>query len=228
MMCILLCGGLGTRLKPLTDTCPKPLLLVNGTPIIGYTIKHLIKQGFKKLVINIQSKDIALWEYAIATYRNSIEIFLLPESKPIGTAGTIKHCIENKLITDQDFLVIYGDVISFHDHKQTLVDHRQTRNWITALFHAKEMSSMIETNEDGIVTGFAERPLVKTNSGIYWFNKNMFYGDKWKNCFDIPRDILQTLSGFKGFRAFPHKGYRISIDTKERLDQAEKELKDIV
>jgi len=229
MEAIILCGGYGTRMGELTKNTPKPLLEVNCKPILEHTLDHLITLGFKKAVINIAYlKEQFYVRYPITTtlrrQYKTIEIDFIEEDKPVGTAQTVNNIIKKGLIESQNFLVIYGDVISKHNHFDTYKYHQQTGAWITILYHARQISSMIVTDDNDFVTMFAERPLAKTNSGIYWLNKLPFKSMP-ASVVDLAKDFFTTFSGSECFRAIPHEGYRCAIDTKERLEQAREDLK---
>lgn len=227
MKTLLLCAGYGTRMGVLTKECPKPLLKVNDNrPIIDYTIEHLSKLGLTDIIINVHQMQDQFQQYAsYAETKWNVKITLEYEQELLGSAGTVKSLYDKKIWNTDDLLVIYGDVISFHNHKNTLDFHKKNKNWLTILYHAKQISSLMSLRQDQTVMVFQERPLVNTNSGIYIVNKSLFEHSGFKNGkADFPKDVFPKMAGYSFFRALPHEGYRISIDTPEKLEIARLEL----
>jgi len=217
MKCLILCAGFGTRLKPLTDDTPKPLLKVNGKPIIQYTIDHLYKLGIKDIAINVHYKANRFVEYLKDT---NIKIF--HEDEALGTAGAVKNAKD--FLDSEEFLVIYGDVICYENFNAMKNFHKQRNALATILVHKNKSNSLIEIGENDKIVKFKERPCIKvsgwTNSGIYIFNKEIF--DYIPDGFsDFPKDIFSKLNRYYAFRL---KSYRIAIDSYWRLKKAEREL----
>ena len=211
--CFILCGGKGERLRPLTDYCCKPMLKVQGKSILKWQFDHLLSLGFKKENI-----------YFLAGYRawdiqKEFDNVII-EDTPLGTAGAIKN-IEH-LVTSENFFVLYGDIISFEDHRETLKFHKHNAAIATIKHHLREVNSEIRVNRDNNIIDFVEHSKIKTNSDIYCFNKDIFdyIGNGFK---DFPVNIFPILPRYH-FYSLPIENYRIAIDSLQRLEQAEKDM----
>ena len=110
MKALILAGGRGKRLRPITDKIPKPLILINNTPLIERSIKYLKKFGINDIIIcsGYKSKQIENFLKKKRNFNCKIEFSI--EKTPLGTAGAIKKATEK--ISEESFVVIYGDVIT--------------------------------------------------------------------------------------------------------------------
>ena len=97
MKAIILAGGLGTRLRPLTDKTPKPLLPIKGTPIIEHAINNFKKHGIKDIILSIGYKAEKIKEYFGDGSRIGVNISYCIEEEPLGTGGAIKKAAEDIL-----------------------------------------------------------------------------------------------------------------------------------
>ena len=118
MKALILAGGRGKRLRPLTDKIPKSLIPINKKPLIQYTIKYLKKFGINEIIIcsGYKSKQIQNFLKKKKNFGCKIEYSI--EKNPLGTAGAIKNAIKN--LSDESFLVINGDIITNIDLKKIL------------------------------------------------------------------------------------------------------------
>jgi NDP-sugar pyrophosphorylase family protein len=108
----LMVGGVGARLRPLTDVCPKPLLKIGGVPLLQRTLESLIRQGFRNFYLSVNYKAEMIEEF-FGTGRDwEVNITYLRELEPMGTAGSLK-LIEETL--DTPLVVMNGDLFSEHD-----------------------------------------------------------------------------------------------------------------
>ena len=110
MKAIVLAGGRGKRLRPITDKIPKPLILINNVPLIERSIKYLKKFGINEIIIcsGYRSKQIETFLKKNKNFRCKIEFSV--EKTPLGTGGAIRKAMEK--ISDESFVVINGDVIT--------------------------------------------------------------------------------------------------------------------
>jgi NDP-sugar pyrophosphorylase family protein len=109
MQCIILAGGRGTRMRPLTDTIPKSLIPVNERPFLFIQLEHLFRCGVDKVLFSLGYKGEAIVkavkEHAI---KNCHFDFVFDGDEPLGTAGAIRRALDESLL-DERFLVLYGD-----------------------------------------------------------------------------------------------------------------------
>jgi len=110
MKAIILAGGRGKRLRPITDKIPKPLILIDNVPLIERSIKYLKKFGINEIIIcsGYRSKQIEIFLKKNKNFKCKIEFSI--EKTPLGTGGAIRKAMER--ISDESFVVINGDVIT--------------------------------------------------------------------------------------------------------------------
>lgn len=182
MKAIILAGGRGKRLRPVTDYVPKPLVPLNNIPIIEWQIKYLKKFGVDKIVICSGYKAQMIKNYFSVKNNLGLEIKFSNEKTPLGTGGAIKQA--GNLIKNESFIVMNGDIITNIDLKKLLV----TPNSIAAI-ELRTKFGIMDTR-DAKVIKFREKkeiPEVWMNAGIYHLKKNVLK--------DLPKkgDIEKTV-----------------------------------
>jgi mannose-1-phosphate guanylyltransferase len=183
MKCIILVGGFGTRLRPLTFTVPKPLVPFCNKPIVEHQIAAAVKAGVKHVILAVGWKADDMQE-AIEEFktRYHIEITCSVETFPLGTAGPIRLA-ENILRTgpaDEPFFVFNSDVICNFPLIQMLEFHRTHGGEGTICVTKVEDPSkygVVVSNEQGRIERFVEKPSVfisdNINAGLYILNKSV-------------------------------------------------------
>jgi NDP-sugar pyrophosphorylase family protein len=132
MKAIILCAGYGTRLKPLTDIIPKPLVKIMGIPVVEYTINLLAKSGIKDIFIN---RHHLLNEFDKINIPEGVNIEFSYEPQILGTSGGILS-FEDKL--DDDFLVINGDVLVNLDINELISSHNKSKKIATMVLRNRD------------------------------------------------------------------------------------------
>ena len=168
MDAIILAGGKGTRLKPLTDYIPKPLIPINNRPIIEWQIRYLKKFGVSQIIICTGYKAKQIEGYLEKKANFGLKIRFSVEKKPLGTGGAIKKAA--KMIHGNSFLVLNGDIITNIDIRQMY----KKKNSI-ALVELKTKYGTVAIQGDKI-TEFREKksvPDVWMNTGIYHLDRNI-------------------------------------------------------
>ncbi len=168
---VLMAGGKGSRLSPLTDDCPKPMLKVSGTPMLETLIKRLKKFGYSKIYISVNYLSEQIKDYFQDGEKFNIKIEYISENKPLGTAGSL-YLLKGKI--NNPFLVMNGDVITEIDFVNFLRFHSSRNSKATMAVKLHEMQSdygVVETKGLNIV-GFKEKPIFSNyiNTGIYILN----------------------------------------------------------
>ena len=168
MDAVILAGGMGTRLKPLTDYVPKPLIPINNVPLIEWQIRYLKKFGVNRIIICTGYKTEQIEDYLEKKANFGTTVQFSVEKKPLGTGGAIKKAA--KMIRGKSFLVLNGDVITNIDIRQIY----KKKNSI-ALVELKTKYGTVTIQEDKI-TEFREKkvvPDVWMNAGIYHLDKSI-------------------------------------------------------
>lgn len=222
---VILVGGLGTRLRSVLPSAPKPLALVGGTPFLELLVLQLRSQGVRRVVlctgyladqINERFDDGRKWGVAIG-YSN--------EPYPLGTAGAVKFA-EAYLEQDTEFLVMNGDSFLEVDLRQLISFHRKHGGLMTmAVRRIAEAAryGTVEVNKDGRVISFAEKTAARIpgiiNGGVYLFNHDVL-----RNITEGPvsfeRDVFPLLLE-QGVYALEQHGMFIDIGTPEDYARAQ-------
>ncbi len=158
MKAIILVGGEGTRLRPLTDNVVKTMVPVLNKPFLEYIIHHLRRHGINEVVLTLCHKPHQLEEYFGDGSKSNIRLSYVIEDSPLGTAGAIKNA--QKHITDS-FIVINGDIFTDLDLSGMLHFHRNTKAKITiALTPVDDPTfyGVIESDAQNRITSFTEKP----------------------------------------------------------------------
>lgn len=229
---LLLAGGLGTRLRPLTDTVPKCLIDVGGRPILDYWLNALMAANIREVLVNTHHLPEAVRAY-IDT-RNSVhDIQLIEAFEPelLGSAGTVHANLKWADAADE-IVVIYADNLSNIDLSALLAFHHQHDDPMTmVLFRTPypEKCGIAVLDAHNHVTEFVEKPDQPqsdlANAGIYVLDPDAWREIADMNVFDFGFDVLPAFVG--RMRGFVHQGYHRDIGTPESLAQARADIRGI-
>ena len=165
MKAIILAGGRGKRLRPITDYVPKPLVPIKNIPIIEWQLKYLKKFGINEVIICTGYKQDMIENY-LDSKKIGIKIHYSIEKTPLGTGGAIKKAA--KMIKDKSFFVINGDTITNIDLKKLA-----KQKLYCCSIELRTKFGILETNDDKI-TKFKEKKEISDlwmNAGIYHLTK---------------------------------------------------------
>jgi len=165
---VIMAGGFGTRLKPLTNVLPKPLIPINDKTFIEEIFERFNDQGCDTFYISVNYKA-ELIEYYLSKQNLPYNIQYFKEDKPMGTAGSLS-LLKGQI--KETLFVSNCDIIIDQDYSEVLKYHRENKNEITvvaALKHYPIPYGTIETGEDGRLLELIEKPEIsfKINTGIY-------------------------------------------------------------
>lgn len=173
MKAVVLAGGYGTRLRPLTYTCPKPLLPLAGKPILQHIVESLAGHGFDEIFITTNYLRERIEKYFGDGSKYGVKLVYPKEDKALGTAGSVKN-VEKHL--DDTFAVIQGDNITDVDFKKVLDFHREKKGIATIVLVPVENPSafgIADVDRNFKVVRFLEKPKPEeyfsnlANTGIY-------------------------------------------------------------
>lgn len=165
---VIMAGGFGTRLKPLTNVLPKPLIPIGDKTIIEQIFERFYNHGCDKFYISVNYKA-ELIEYYLTNQNLPYKIGYIQEDKPTGTAGSLS-LLKDKI--KETFFVSNCDIIIEQDYSEILEYHYDNKNDITIIAALKHYSipyGTIETSENGKLENLSEKPELtfKINSGMY-------------------------------------------------------------
>jgi mannose-1-phosphate guanylyltransferase len=167
MQAVVLAGGFGKRLAPLTSEVPKPLLSVGGKPILVRQIEWLRGFGIRDVVLAVGYLRHKIFEALGDGRRFGVRIFYSVEEEPLGTGGAIKNA--EPFITDDIFIVLNGDVLT-NLSLDKLVEALGDVDGAIALVPLRSPYGIVEFDANGHVTHFREKPLLEgfyINAGVY-------------------------------------------------------------
>ncbi len=165
---VIMAGGLGTRLRPHTENCPKPLLPVNGKPLLEHIIERAKSEGFHRFAISVNYLGHMIEEYFGDGSAWDVSISYLRETQPLGTAGSLSlldpRPVDTLVITNGDVLtdIRYSELLNFHQNSAT------TATMAVRLHEWQHPFGVVFTKGVDII-GFEEKPISRThvNAGIY-------------------------------------------------------------
>ncbi|MFA5771600.1 MAG: NDP-sugar synthase [Thermoplasmata archaeon] len=196
---VILAGGEGTRLKPITDKRPKPLVPIAGKPCIDYVIQSLVKAGFKEIIITTGYLSDTLIQNIGDGKQYGASILYSFEGTPLGTAGAVKNIEE---FHDETFIVASGDVLADVDIK-TLYDYHKKKKGIatmalTTIDNPSEYG-IVDLNKEGKIVRFKEKPKRDEefshliNAGIYVLEPEALRYVPDDTPFDFSRGVFPKL-----------------------------------
>lgn len=181
---ILLVGGQGTRLRPLTIETPKPMLPVAGRPCTEHQIARLREAGVTRVILSTSYRAEVFETYFGDGSRFGVELVCVTESEPLGTGGAIRNVASSLRSGPSDpVLILNGDVLSGHDLRGQLAYHRERDAQVTLHLITVEDPrpfGLVPTDADGRVTAFLEKPqrpedivTHQINAGCYTFARSV-------------------------------------------------------
>ncbi|NQV91938.1 nucleotidyltransferase family protein [Candidatus Woesearchaeota archaeon] len=228
---VILAGGLGTRLKPLTDDIPKPLLLIKETPILEHIVQNLKKYGIKKIIVSIGYKAELIQDYFKTGKQHGVEIKYIIEDEPLGTGGALKKAAED---LHDPFFLLWGDNLMDINFKLMYSEFIEDPCSVMMALSPRndvENFGVAEINK-GKITYFIEKPERNKapsnliNAGAMIVNPS---------CLSIlpegkssaERDCFEKLAIKREVRPFLHKGQWFPTDTLEKYYIANNKFKPI-
>jgi mannose-1-phosphate guanylyltransferase len=231
MKAIILAGGLGERLRPLTDETPKPLLPIKGKPIIEHAINNFKKHGIKDIILSVGYKADKIKEYFGDGSQLGVNISYCIEDEPLGTGGAIKKAAEN---INETFIAINGDNLSDANWTELINFHKQNNAKITlGLFPVEDVTQFgIARLEGDKLIEFIEKPTIEqapsnlNNAGLYVMEPDALdILPEGKS--NIERECFEKLSPTGVVYAYKHNNQWFPTDTLEKYKKADQNFNPI-
>ncbi|MDK2794537.1 MAG: mannose-phosphate guanylyltransferase / phosphomannomutase, partial [Caldanaerobacter sp.] len=194
---IIMAGGEGSRLRPLTFDIPKPLVPVANKPAIKHIVEHLHKYGVGELAVTLFYLPHKIKDYLLEEYGNEIKFYT--EEKPLGTAGSVKNA---KDFLKETFIVMSGDVITDVNIKEVYDFHRKKGSKVTLVLKKVEIPleyGVVIVDETGKIVKFLEKPSWgevfsdTVNTGIYIIEPEILEFIPEDRPFDFSKDLFPLL-----------------------------------
>ena len=218
---IIMAGGEGKRLLPLTRNIPKPLLPLQQKPIIHEIIGRLLNYGLSDIYISIYHKAEVIKDYFIKQLKNKIKIKFLEENKPLGTAGSLSLLKKSDISTP--CIVINGDVLTDINYLQLIDYHKKSNKDITvcAAFYDIQIPFGTMEIENDLLINIVEKPVKKylINAGIYIINPSVIQNLDENKAIDMT-DIISSYIKKDAVCIFPMYEQWLDIGNHENYKKA--------
>jgi len=196
---VIMAGGKGTRLKPITNIIPKPLIPIGDKPIIELITDSFVKVGVTNFFVSVNYKKEMIIRYYEELADKNYRMQYFTETKPLGTGGSL-HLLKNKL--KETFFVTNCDILIKQDYADILEYHRQHKNEITMVAAIKHYSipyGTVETGIGGSLTSFKEKPEIQflVNAGMYILEPHLL-GEIPDNTFFHITDLIEKVKNRNG------------------------------
>jgi len=221
MKAIILAGGRGKRLRPITDYIPKPLIPINNIPIIEWQIKYLKKFDISEVIICSGYKTEMIESY-LKKKKLGIKINFSIENKPLGTGGAIKKA--GKKIKDKSFIVINGDTITNIDLKKLI----KKENSIASI-QLKTKVGILQIDENKIIKFDEKKEIANLwmNAGIYHLKKDVL--KELPNIGDIEKTLFPDYAKKGKITAVKFRNSKwYSIDSFKDMNECSLVIKKII
>lgn len=225
---ILMAGGLGTRLRPLTEEIPKPLLKVGNKPILETIIGNFVKYGFVNITISVNYKADMIKEYFSDGSKLGANIDYIEETKRLGTAGALS-LIKNR--PQEPFFVMNADLLTNVNFSHLLDFHIFENSVATMCVREYDFQvpyGVIETRGSQIIS-IKEKPLHKffVNAGIYSLSPQIFEYIPKNEFYDMPTLFEDIITDDLKSISFPIHEYWLDIGRMSDFEQAQVEYSEI-
>jgi len=235
MKAFLLAGGLGTRLRPLTDSTPKCLLPIQGVPILQIWFALCREYGIEEVLINVHSHGDAVRKF-VAEYRRGLKVRLFEETELLGSAGTV---LANRdwIRKESSFWVFYADVLTTTNLNEMLAFHNSCAQIATiGVYEVADPSrcGIVQVDDSDIVRNFVEKPEVPSGnlafSGLMLATPALLDAIPGTSPIDLGFHVLPNIVGrMAAYRITDFlidigtlETYRIAQESWPRLSQSQK------
>jgi dTDP-glucose pyrophosphorylase len=226
---VVMAGGAGKRLRPLTANTPKPMLQLGDKPILEHLLEQMSAAGFSRFTFTVNYLAEQIQRHFGDGSRWGVEIEYVHESKPLGTAGAL-GLIKRRL--EEPLLVLNGDILTKVDFVALLDFHRAEKGLATICVKNHEIQvpyGVVEQTRRRL-SRFVEKPTQRflVNAGIYVLDPSVLAWLPKRRACDMP-EFLDLIRGRKrgGVACFPIQEYWLDIGGPKEFSRAEKEFGDI-
>lgn len=221
----LMAGGFGTRLRPLTDKCPKPMLPVGGKPLLETTILSLKEQGFYKFYISTHYLPEIIQNHFGNGEKFDVQIKYVHESEPLGTGGALSLLPKSEI--NLPFLVINGDVLTNMNFSK-LIDFHTSQNAIATMCIREfqyQIPYGVVNSENNMIQDMSEKPsyFFDINTGIYVISPEIL-AKVTAQFVGMPAIIENQIKKNKKVASYPLHEYWLDIGQMEDYNRAQRDI----
>jgi NDP-sugar pyrophosphorylase family protein len=229
MKAIILAGGKGTRLAPYTTVFPKPLMPIDGMPILEVIVKQLAHFRIRELIFTVsQESEPLLSAYFGNGGQYGVDIYYSKEKRPLGTAGPLS-IIPN---LPETFLVMNGDILTTLNYQKLIQYHRSQKGVVTIAMNQKKVQlelGVMEFNRTHRLTRYVEKPTLSysVSMGIYVFEKKALKWISPRRYFDFPELIQKLIKEGEKVVCYPSDDFWLDIGRHEDYEEAQKKFQEM-
>lgn len=222
----IMAGGFGTRLRPLTDDVPKPMLKVGAKPILERIIESFVKAGFHEFYISIHYKADMVRDYFKDGERWGVDITYIREDEPLGTAGALKLLPAS--ISKLPIILMNGDILTTVNYRNLLEFHEENNSIATVCVKEYDIQvpyGVVE-GDDYVVTEIVEKPVQRflVNAGIYVLSQSVLKEEFGSGYLEMPSLLDSFIKSDRNVTMFPIHEYWIDIGHMEEYERAQEEV----
>lgn len=228
MECVILAGGMGTRLRSVVSDVPKCMAPVAGRPFLYYLVTTLIDARFDRIILSLGYKHEVIEEW-LASNHFPVSISTVVEDSPLGTGGAIKLALSKTI--ENELFILNGDTFFSVDYRQMQDLHRQTRATATLALKKMERFSrygVVDTEPStGRILRFNEKQYCESgliNGGIYLIDRHELEG--YPDRFSLEKDYFEKIVSTSTLSGYLSEGYFIDIGIPEDYALAQTDFKD--
>lgn len=224
MVAVVLAGGIGSRLQPLTNGIPKPLMPIGGKPVIELLLLRLKQCGVTTVYLAVHHLADQLKTQLGNGERFGLTIHCSKETHPLSTVGPLS------LIADlpENFLVVNGDIITDLDFRSVYDTHIQKSAQLTVVTCKRSHKmdyGVFDIDTQGRVTGFTEKPELSfvVSAGIYVFNRSLLAHIPKNQRYGFDDLVVNCLNKQIPIHTYPYDGYWLDIGRPDDYEQAQRD-----
>ncbi|EDK29084.1 putative sugar-phosphate nucleotide transferase [Vibrionales bacterium SWAT-3] len=223
----IMAGGFGTRLKPLTDSCPKPMLKVGGKPILETLIRNFIKAGFQNFYISTHYMPEQIENYFGDGTDLGVNITYVHEDEPLGTGGAL-GLLPDDLPKGLPLIMMNGDVLTKVDFQRLLDFHNENQADTTMCVreYDYQIPYGVINGEGNKITSMVEKPIQRffVNAGIYVVSPEVIHSVPLNHKIDMPTLLEQHMEQRNNILMFPIHEYWLDIGRMDDFNRAQADI----
>lgn len=226
----LMAGGFGTRLRPLTDNCPKPMLQIGNKPILETVLKSFVKAGFRNFYISTHYMPELILNHFGDGSKWGVSIEYIHEDKPLGTGGAL-GLLPDDVCQELPLILMNGDVLTKVDFTRLLEFHCD--NSADATMCVREYEYQIPygviSGEGNRITEMVEKPIQRffVNAGIYVLSPSVVNAVPRDLNIDMPTILEQQITFQKDVLMFPIYEYWLDIGRMDDFNRAQVDIRSL-
>lgn len=235
---VILAGGLGTRMQPLTRTTPKPMLPVGGEPIVLHQLRQLASAGLQDVVLAISHRAEDFEQVSVLGSELGVRVRLSVEDTPMGTGGGLAMAARSLPVgpDDQPVVVLNGDLLTGHDLSAQIAALRDADGRVDGVVHVRQVLDArpfgsVTTDDEGVITAFVEKsphpPSREVNAGTYVLRRGLLE-DLERQLADTPismeREVFPEVVARRGLLAYREDAYFRDVGSPAALVAASRDV----